>query len=304
MNLSGTGSRPRQTAFSGRIGIFQVLIPALACLLLSAAAPGKGSAYVLDGRYVLELMLEHMALPAELQVVQSVTLFDSRFEGGRLAVTQRVSYKRPGRFRSEIRGSGLERIYVASNEESLTILDGRIVSQKSDILDRYKDLFCLRQRKELVDHLRYLGLDPAVESYGRNGKSVVYVIGAVYPAKRPPQLWVDKERFLPVRWLLPEASGAGGESRVAFHYEDWRRLDGGQYPGVIKVYHGGELIRKMEALSFAADPSLPAELFDIDYLKAAYAEQEKPVEETAEGDAVEQQIQQFTDIFESEESGQ
>jgi hypothetical protein len=60
----------------------------------------------------------------------------------------------------------------------------------------------------------------------------------------------------------------------------------------------------MEALSFAADPSLPAELFDIDYLKAAYAEQEKPVEETAEGDAVEQQIQQFTDIFESEESGQ
>jgi len=312
------------------MGLYRVLAAVLAFICITGGIQASAFAYVLDGRHVIERMLEEMDLPARMQVEQTLTLFDDRFEGGRIAVKQTVSYHLPGRFRSEIRVERLHRIYVAAGDARLTIVDGQIVSRQSDATHRYKDLFCYSDRQALVNHLAYLGLNPRLSSFGRTDDEVVYVIGARYPAASPPQLWVSKDRFLPLRWVLPApgpnepgpdksdkqrvAGKASAENRLTFQYEDWRVVGGSRYPGVIKVYQGERLIRKIEVNQIHINPALPENLFDIDHLRAAYAKAApEPVrtEEKAGGksadvpeqgaeDKIDQQIEEFRSIFESE----
>jgi len=328
----------------GKMGLYRVLAAVLAFICITGGIQATALAYVLDGRHVIERMLEEMDLPARMQVEQTLTLFDDRFEGGRIAVKQTLSYHLPGRFRSEIRVERLHRIYVAADDASITIVDGQIVSRQSDAAHRYKDLFCYSDRQALVNHLAYLGLNPRLSSYGRADDEVVYVIGARYPAPSPPQLWVSKDRFLPLRWVLPApgpnkpganepgakaprnnetdkqrlAAQASAKNRLAFQYEDWRVAGGSRYPGVIKVYQGERLTRKIEVNQIHINPALPENLFDIDYLRAAYAKAaaeparteeqagknsgDKPADVKEEGaeDEIDQQIEEFRSIFESE----
>lgn len=313
----------------GKMVLYRVLAAVLVFICITGGIQGTAFAYVLDGRHVIGLMLEEMDLPGRMQVEQTLTLFDERFEGGRIAVKQTVSYHIPGRFRSEIRVERLHRIYVAAGDASITIVDGQIVSRQSDANNRYKDLFCYNDRQALVNHLAYLGTNPRMSSYGRTNDEVVYVIGARYPDPSPPQLWVSKDRFLPLRWVLSApgrnekntTSGtakASGENRPAFQFEDWRVVGGSRYPGVIKVYQGERLTRKIEVNQIHINPVLPEKLFDIDYLRAAYAKvlsdpvqpEDEPggqaggdpadVPEEGAEDKIDQQIEEFRNIFESE----
>ena len=312
------------------MGLYRVLAAVLTFICMCGGIQSAAFAYVLDGRHVIELMLEEMDLPGRMQVEQTLTLFDDRFAGGRIAVRQTVSYQMPARFRSEIRVERLHRIYAAAGDASITIVDGRIVSRQSDAQNRYKDLFCYRHRQALVNHLAYLGMNPRLSSYGRTDKEPVYVIGARYPDSSPPQLWVSKDRFLPLRWVLsppgqnkpgPEKGGEAGakasaEKRLTFEFEDWRVVGGSRYPGVIKMYEGDRLTRKIEVNQVHINPVLPENLFDIDYLRAAYAKagpepaptEEEPgrkagdeaadAPEDAADDAIDQQIEEFRSIFE------
>ena len=313
----------------GKMGLYRVLAAVLVFICIAGGIKSTAFAYVLDGRHVIELMLETMDLPSRMQVDQTLTLFDDRFEGGRIAVKQTVSYNIPGRFRSEIRAERLHRIYVAAGDVSITIVDGQIVSRQSDANNRYKDLFCYNDRQTLVNHLTYLGMNPRLSSYGRSNDEVVYVIGARYPEISPSQLWVSKDRFLPLRWVLSApgpnekntisgTAKASEENRLAFQYEDWRIAGGSRYPGVIKVYQGERLSRKIEVNQIHINPALPENLFDIDYLRAAYTKSVPEPAQTEDGpggqagdasadvpeqgaeDEIDQQIEEFRRIFESE----
>jgi hypothetical protein len=280
---------------------YRVIVVTAALLgALFAASPEPAAAYILDARFVIDRMLDQMDLPAEFQVVQRLTFFDSRLEGGRMAVPQRISYRRPARFRSDIRTRGLQRIHVAEGSHELTIVDGKLVSRKTDVMNRYRDLFTFSDRVSLVNHLIYLGLNPAVTSYGRDGRNVVYVIGAQYPSKAPPQLWIDKERFLPVAWMIAPGERDSGLDPILFRYENWQQAAEGVYPGTITVYQGDRLVRKIEAETIETEVRLPSELFDIDYLKAAYEQPLKPPEQPETGDEIDRRIDQFRSIFESE----
>ncbi|MFO7839514.1 MAG: hypothetical protein R6X08_08455 [Desulfosalsimonadaceae bacterium] len=268
------------------------------CLCLGAGSQAAG--YVLDGRHVLELMLARMNPADRVQMEQTLTLFDERFEGGHLAVSQRVSCKMPARFRSEIQTEKLSRIYVASEGESLTIVDGKIVSEAGNLAHRYMELFCWPDRDALADHLRFMGMDVALSSYGRCGKEPVYVIGARYPEKSSPQLWVDKDSLLPVRWILTAAENTGQQESFAFHFENWQKSSGSLYPGLIQLFKNGSLVRRIEIHSITANPALPSKLFDIAHLKAVYTESAQAPGQSGTESDLDRQIQQFRNIFDTQ----
>jgi len=272
-------------------------------LLLLATAWGSAVpavAYVLDGRHVIELMLDQMNLSNQLRVDQTLSLFDDRFEGGAIAVRQRVNYRIPARFRSEIKTDNLHRIYIDAGNKSLTLVDNKVVSQSRDVALQYKELFCYHSRKALVDQLSYLGMNVALSSYGRWQQKVVFVLGARNPNESSPQLWVDKESFLPVRWIFQTGKSPDGPNRIEFHYEDWHQVGGSRYPRVIKQFQDERLTRKIEIHHIETNPEISDNLFNIDYLKAGATKSGSVSGEPVPEDDVDQQIREFREIFQSD----
>ena len=271
------------------------------CIFMLILSAGQATGYVLDGRHILELMLEKMDLPGQMRVEQVLTLFDERFETGQMQIAETAWYQIPGNFRAEIKTENFHRIYLASGDETLTVLDGRIVSHESKVIQHYRDLFCFRKRQSLADHLAYLGMNVSKSSYGRWEGAVAYVIGAQYPDESTPQLWVDKSSLLPVRWIFQVDHPSVGMDRVEFRYKDWQQNEGTWYPGLIEVIQGKGLSRRIDVQDIEINPPFTDILFNIDHLRALYTETapENELSEPENND-IDQQIKEFRDIFESE----
>jgi hypothetical protein len=94
------------------------------------------------------------------------------------------------------------------------------------------------------------------------------VLGAQYPEETASQLWVEREHFLPVRWLLILKSN--NHDRLDFIYRDWQKHDQQWYPGRIDTYYNHHLIRQLDIRSVRADAYVPAELFDLSHLTSLY----------------------------------
>lgn len=272
----------------------------LALIFMSGAVTESADGYVLDGRHILEFMLEHLDLPGQMRIKQTLTVFDERFESGRMAINQTVCYKIPGKFRSEIKTGDRHRIYLAAGDETLTIVDGKIASQTSEALCHYKDLFCYRPRESLADRLRCLGMNVSISSYARWEEKVAYVIGARYPNKSMPQLWVEKSSFLPMRWIYQPGDPAAGRERIEFRYEDWQQTGDSWYPRVIEIFKAEGLIRRIDVNTIEINPVFLDDFFNIDHLKAVYSAPVPESEQPESENDIDRQIKQFREIFEPE----
>jgi len=61
-----------------------------------------------------------------------------------------------------------------------------------------------------------------------------WVIGDPDPSRTSPQLWVEKDSFLPIRVILPPEAGYGG-ARTELKFSLFRFTGGFQYPGRIDL---------------------------------------------------------------------
>ncbi len=102
-----------------------------------------------------------------------------------------------------------QRGYVLTKLESLTAVNGKIVDEPENVFDRYKDILLYHSRETLHVKLNWLGVEVSLTSLGRFQDKIAFVIGAQYPEESRSQLWVDKETFRPIRWLLVNPSPAG-----------------------------------------------------------------------------------------------
>ncbi len=270
----------------------------MALMIMSGASAGSVFGYVLDGRHILEFMLEHVNPPSRMRIEQTLTVFDERFDAGRMEIKQTICYETPGSFRSEIKTENRHRLYLVAGDETLTIVDGKIVSQTSEDLSHYKDLFCFRRRKALADHLRYLGVNVSMSSYGRWKEKIAYVIGAHYPDESSPQLWIEKSSFMPMRWIYQPDNAAAGLDKIEFHYENWQQSGNSWYPRVIEVFKGEGLIRRIDVNAINLYPVFSDDFFNIDHLKAVYAAPVPEGEQPGSENDIDQQIEEFRKIFE------
>ncbi len=240
-----------------------ILVTAIAFL-----APAPAIGYVLQGPHVLELMVQALTGPRTLIVEQQVIIDDRNIADTLLTLNETLSFAFPDRFRSDAWYQNSHRIHVVTAGQSLTVIDGLQAAGPSNHFDRYKDLLLHRSRHALHKMLLYYGVDVEKSSLGRFEDAIVYVLGAQYPEETASQLWVDQESFLPVRWLLPTATGDDG--RLDFIYRKWKKHDRQWYPGQVDTYYNHHLIRQLEIIAVREDVEFPAELFDLSHLIARY----------------------------------
>ena len=272
-----------------------------ALLCLAMAAPSNIGAYALQGPHVLDLMVQRLSGLRTLQIVQETTLEGGLEVENPLVSKERLSYSFPDSFRSESRTRNSHRIHVAAGRETVTIVEGQILSLKNPY-DRYKDLLLHRTRALIHKKLLAHGVDVEKTSLGRFGERTVYVLGADYPDESVSQIMVDKESLLPLRWL--NILSDNPEERLEFVYSDWQKTGEAWYPMQIEIYHNRDRVRQIKVTGVEINPTLSPETFSIAHLKRIYPPAEsvgptRPPSSTSE-DEVDRTIKEFQKKFSTE----
>lgn len=253
----------------------------LACLAVTCWL-GTAGAYVLEGPHVLELMVKKLKGASTLHVQQQVVIEDPMVSPLPVTLAENLYYNYPDRFRSETLHNDTQRILVTTPGQALTVVDNAIASSEEGRFDRYKDPLLYLSRKLLHQILASHGVDVGLTSLGRWDDELVYVIGAQYPDESVSQVWVDKERFLPVRWIniFPGESESEAPERLEFVYRNWQKQGGVWYPHQIETYHNQKRVRMTQVMKLSSNVPLQAELFNISHLMTLY----QPVEASAQDD--------------------
>jgi hypothetical protein len=278
---------------------------AVLCLGLSFFLAAGAGSYVLQGAHVIDLMAQRLGRADSLYLLQKQIIYpesppqvSADCPGGNcpepavapppdlwqmqpaaaeavpapqepIVIPEAVRYVFSRAFRSDLESDAASRIYVSSGGRSLTIVDGVRTPEARNRFDWYKDLLLYRERPRLVEHLSHLGVDVSVTSLGRFEGQIAYVLGAIYPDESVVQVWIDKETFRPLRWIIPGAAG-GGTDALDIRYFEWRDLGEIRYPMRIEFFQNGEMTRVIEAERYEVDAGFSNDLFDIERLRAEY----------------------------------
>lgn len=282
-----------------RTRTFKIKVFFYACLLLPGLLTASPAiAYVLKGEHIIQLMIVENNFPGRLLLKQQVAFFDSHIEIINKVYEQQVYYRVPEEFRADINAQDLQRIHVVSSDNALTVIDGRIVAESEIWADHYKDIFFYRSRKELVKKLESLGINFSVTSLGRYRKMICYIIGAQYPDESVPQLWIAKDTFQPVRWIVETSNVQGIAEHKEIIYSDWKSHYNSRYPDKIEFYQAGHLIRSITVREVETNPRFAGDLFDIDNLKTIYSPGIIEDTDVLRQNDIQRRIKEFNRIYE------
>lgn len=283
-SLSRTVNEPAARILFRKSAIVIAWVAAFVCFQPSV------SAYTPKGSYIIKLTVRNMGKAKGLFVSQKSTLYQLKTGPSEIVLNEILMYGFPDKFRSETVSENGIRLHVLSGGKTLTAVGEEITDNTERAYDLYKDVLLYRSKKAFGKKLADFGVDVSVSSLGRFDRKSVFVIGAEFPDETPPQLWVDKKTFMPVRWLIPAR-------KMEIRYSQWGESDKIMYPMHVEVYADNILEREINVDSVQGNPSFSKDLFDV-------AEAEKrlrtaePVEETGENkpDAMEE-VRKIIDDF-------
>lgn len=256
------------------------------------------AAYVLPGPHLLDLMTAKSGRADRIQVLQKLLIYDSHPANAPAVVSETVRYRFPGAFRSDAASETATSIHVVAGNTALTVIDGRIAGETESLFDRYKDIMLHPTRVSLSEHLRSAGVDLTITSLGRFDGQVMYVIGAQYPDPLPAQLWIDRESFRPVRWLLDDVNRPGADRRLEVRYRNWQQHQGVWYPRQVEFYEGEQLLREIRIEQVQINPPFAEGLFDIGRIRAMYRPPPAVAPEAGETGDFHKTIEEFKKLYE------
>jgi outer membrane lipoprotein-sorting protein len=190
---------------------------------------------------------------------------------------------------------------VLSRNKALTVIDGRVADESDNHYDRYKNILLFKPGKLLQDKLSLLGVDVTVSSLGRFQGKPAYVLGAQYPDETTDQVWLDKDTFRPIRWIMTSKPGQSPKNSLEIRYDQWQKVQNVWYPMRIELFMAGILVREIHVKNVKVNPSFSKKLFDIKHLKSLYP-QGPPAEEKQENkkelNDVQKAIEDFKKLYE------
>ena len=242
----------------------------LTSLIVLLCAGTLANAFVLLGPQILELMRKELGTAEQLLVSQKLVLYQEDFAEGAVILEEKLRYIFPDTFRSDILAENVEVIHVFSKGRSVTVIDGKITSDRETELDHYKDIILYNTRELLEDRLPKYGLDVYTSSLGRFQGRLAYIVGAQYPDETVPQLWIDKNTFKPFRWIMFGGTAENREDLLEFRFYEWQQVDKIRYPMRIEFYQGENLVRMIQVDEIKVNVKFPDKLFDIRHLRSTY----------------------------------
>ncbi len=227
-------------------------------------------AYILRGPHLLTLMTQQYGKPKSIMVVQKVLFYETASGEVIVEADETLRYRFPGIFRSDSISQHASRIHLVSGGKTLTVVDQKIVANDETLFDLYKDILLYRSRESLGQRLAAAGIDTALTCLGRFEGRTAVVLGSEKPGEHVSQVWVDKETFQPLRWVLVEGTEDAPGMTTEIRYNDWRQVNKTWYPMHIAIYKDGGMVREIKVETMRVNPSFPKGMLDVEGLKLKY----------------------------------
>jgi hypothetical protein len=184
--------------------------------------------YVIDGPKILKLSAIEIGKADTLLVRQNLTTYSFE-KGTRLTkATETIRYIFPNIFRTDQEKDDFNSFFIAQDDRTLAVVNNQADPRAENELDLYHYLLLQHRSQGLIRLLEAYGIDTAVSSLGKYEKKPAYVIGVKYPNENQSQLWIDKESFLPMRWILVVLSQAAAPAQTASSQMDSSEMNSSQ----------------------------------------------------------------------------
>jgi len=201
----------------------------------------QGVAYIPKAEQILQDTVKLNRYLNSLQARLKTTIFDDRYDGERIEVSEQVYMEKGGSFRSERNFPYGKDIIIQNGREA--IATGR---HEGDIAERrietvFPIVYFQKSVEDLLDDLNFLGVDTNVVTFDRIDKTVTFVIGNKDGGMPGSQLWIDKKRGFPLRFVSTSTSG-GKRIMLRAEYMDYTRVEKRfRLPTKIEYYRNNEL---------------------------------------------------------------
>ena len=262
---------------------------------------GPAHAYVLSGPHILDLMISKYGKAKLMLISQKQTVFTADAQAAGIELKETVRYVFPETFRSDLHSQTGQRVHVLTKHDALTAIDGTIVNDPEDEFDRYKDILLYHSREILHQKLNWLGVNVTLTSLGRFQDKIAFVMGAQYPDESLSQLWIEKETFRPMRWLVVKKTPTGQPTVLEIQYQNWQLFADNWYPVQITFIENGRLVIEIEVESVQVNTNFSNDLFNIQQLKKRFEPAAAVVPEPPDTEGmseIKKSIEEFKKMYE------
>jgi len=244
-------------------------------LLFSFLLSGTSAAFVPQAPHLLYLVMQKIKQPVGIEAFQTKKSFNyENSEDIYVELEEKLLYLYPNQLRLQILSEVTTNFYVESDFEYVKISDGAVVSRDKPLVEQYTDILLYRDHETLLPQLALSGIDTSKVSFQRYDDKICYVIGrSQEKGKNFPGLWIEKETFLPVRYVIEKNS-----QRVEILYYNWQKVSRTMYPMQIYIFFNDKFFAMIDVKTFDLRSDFSPALFNIDHIGSLYP-QEKPVNE-------------------------
>ncbi|MEL6546972.1 MAG: hypothetical protein AAFQ82_20260 [Myxococcota bacterium] len=218
-------------------------------------------------------ILENMsAKRAKLRLADVTAQLTAEIDGVEQPVEERIYLKSPERVRLvQEKPEGTE-LYVEREGKRAAGAETALKTLKGPSVDMLAQLLMPRgessgdKANRLIVLLKNAGVDTRTVTlgvYGDDVRETAFIIGAKPWEDDKAQLWIDRERHQPVRWVTFVEEG-GQRVRYESRFTGYGSPSGGAwFPETIEILRAGERVRLSQLNEIRTNERLPESLFEL-----------------------------------------
>jgi|GEM_PF-5067928 len=232
-------------------------------LALVLFLPVSALGYIPSAHFIIRMMLQRNQAIQDVTVEQTTAIFDDKsgYEG--LQVREVLYLKFPDRYRLDTTLPNETKTTICSQGKMLTIVGNEVISHAPDEKITFKAFIINHSVDEVIQLLRSRNVNIERMGLGRFNGKIAYIIGANETETELPQLWIDKDRFLPLRFIAKEKKKES-VTKVEVRYLNYRRIHGKfQYPSTVEFYNDNILTLRYQIEKVVVNNLVPDKLFNI-----------------------------------------
>ena len=230
-----------------RSACFPLLLGLVMVFLLGFPREGRG--YLLSPAYVLKRMIQNYRSVRSVTIHQRVEAYGEDPAFPVASVDEKVRLEPIVPLKIWVGGKSVP---LEGNLDSGFDVNPYLIEAQRRY-GFYKDVFLNHQLNLIISLLGRLGIAPVEDRLRLVYPDVAYQIGSELTHETLKGLWVDKERYIPLRLvgtLIGERNGVSNQETIDIRYEDYRQLNGRiWFPFDVKFFVDGKLALRMRAAS-------------------------------------------------------
>ena len=223
-------------------------------------------AFILPSSKIFEFMEKERNKLSGVKVSQTTFVYDDALPQGKLEALSTLYLKKPDKFYLENKFSNNTMTVVANGSQVVTLVDNKIqrniIGIKEDLILR--DLILCPSSSKILGRLKEFGIDTNSVGFGRANGIIVYIIGAKRKDNPLPQIWIDKERFIPIKLIAMDKENSRW---FEIEFLDYRLVDGFWYPFIINFFSDKKLVQTFIATDIFINSQISDHIFDVENFK-------------------------------------